>query len=1022
MADEAAYYATPTMHGFTPGFAGAIAGGGALLLITLGMTYALLRQHRRHKRLLADLEQRGIPVTRPSMARLSAPCLTKPRNTLRRSTFLPYGSASAWGSLASREDVDCSNPATAIAESNNEKSAKRNSSSRLSWPFSRLAATGRASLVSKSKSSHLSAIVESPRCLVKIPSPRQPVVTKHPADTIPSQTSPEERSLGSAEPSQQTPPAVADHPELDVENSVTITPTIRRVSTEEAVPRGHNNCTRSGRSKSIPSAIPSDLSINCISRISRPQMHARSISLTSQHVGLVPSGPVPPLPPNVAANDGKCIPQNSLNRTASKNSVSSLESAGSSILIAKSSPLIFPNPSVQLKEGANRAWNSSVVVGPRSSSDKILPDIPRVNAACQVQASRGSMADNVARYSINSLASSRLSHASSDASPLGNKDRLSVDNIKTAETVRFSRISSSSSVNKNIAVQALSTPRRHSRSKVSLLGSPSERRRHSILRDVSGNQTIPTRQLSQTSSAQASSTRSSNGNPFQWDPSPLQSGKPSAMKGSPTSRKGHRRQNCVRISLAPTILGSSRSPSPSNLNGIKEESPDTDAINDALISGGLKVSKTRSLPRPPSSSEFAPHVKLNPTTLRASLTPSSPTLSLARFDQDDAFSPNTAKYTSPPSSPPARNPARLSTASSIFTIPTFPKPAQSWNNIQTVSAPTFAFQCPSNDLDEENTPPVTFELLTQPISPADLALTSHADGLQQYDPESPIIPGLKLLNKPSRIGQQVGMETRTTSGDEGLASQNRTSDSISPPSSSRSTQPHAFLPLPQNEPSTLGNVSITQHKSEVTPPTSTPSPTRPPPGPPVPEDRPTTTPQGPRSEPPKDVRKAVMQLRRMNSEAEICHRPDRRYLRMGREASPALPSLPGTDSRASLTSQDDAGSDTNRTSSDAATSAEGAVRPGLVKRASSVWEDGERFWDAAAAERRRMSMGEVGEEGAARAQRRSAGAPRSPKRRSDLRRSAILAAAAVTPVVTVQAPSARGTPGSLYDQDGFLRA
>ena len=173
--------------------------------------------------------------------------------------------------------------------------------------------------------------------------------------------------------------------------------------------------------------------------------------------------------------------------------------------------------------------------------------------------------------------------------------------VKTAESITLSKVSSPAN-----------TPKRRSGSHVNAYGSPEERiKTSSAKRNGSAESShLLERQLSQ-ASTQASSTRSSNGNPFQWNPAPLSSGKPSALKGSPSARKGHRRQNCVRISLAPTILGPlsrppSSSPSPSLIHDIQEESPN--ATSEKRNSIGLGFSNNRSLPTPPSSSTFSPEL------------------------------------------------------------------------------------------------------------------------------------------------------------------------------------------------------------------------------------------------------------------------------------------------------------------------------------------------------------------------------------------------------------------------------
>ena len=163
------------------------------------------------------------------------------------------------------------------------------------------------------------------------------------------------------------------------------------------------------------------------------------------------------------------------------------------------------------------------------------------------------------RYSSDSLLSRQLSNASTTSSD-SRRNRLSIPQIATADRVSMSRVSSTNSLHGTPSVQKITTPTRRKsqrRSQVSASGSPAERTKKPVLRDISGNatRTTPQRQR-QVSISTMGSGRSSNGNPFHWDCGPHTLPKHSALKGSPNARKGHRRQSCVRIStLTPQVLG-----------------------------------------------------------------------------------------------------------------------------------------------------------------------------------------------------------------------------------------------------------------------------------------------------------------------------------------------------------------------------------------------------------------------------------------------------------------------------------
>jgi len=300
----------------------------------------------------------------------------------------------------------------------------------------------------------------------------------------------------------------------------------------------------------------------------------------------------------------------------------------------------------------------------------------------------------------------------------------------------------------------------------------------STYREVPGNNSILERQLSQTST-QASSTRSSNGNPFQWDPAPLSSGKPSAMKGSPSARKGHRRQNCVRISLAPTILGPwIRSPSPSMMKDILEESPNG-STEDRRV--GLGFSNTRSLPRPPSCSTFAPDLKLDSKSIRASLTIISPTLAMTPYDQAPTAGPDDT----------VQEDKRAST-SSFFSISTFPNPY--YDSI--TSPPTFSLSRPSSEYDRREQ-----ESSTMPSSPFEPLLSdspsSHQPLLDEYDPEYPRLvfetpeSSPRAKNFPSPISTIP--EESSTVGKSSMDYE-RLPNGDSPPCSPKTLRPNSSLP------------------------------------------------------------------------------------------------------------------------------------------------------------------------------------------------------------------------------------
>ncbi|KAK5113460.1 hypothetical protein LTR85_010888 [Meristemomyces frigidus] len=484
--------------------------------------------------------------------------------------------------------------------------------------------------------------------------------------------------------------------------------------------------------------VPENAVFGYPARPSRPQMHARSISLGAPP-SRPPSGPVPPLPV-IAPHRVNSDESNRQGMFVSRMSTSSQESASSSVLVT--SPILTmrddeskmigsssieqvvgDDDSAQLKSVMNRQWQNPLITGPRPM------DMPQSGAGASAPLPRNhaSIRSNIARYSNDSLNDRRLSTVSTASTDSG-RNRLSIPQIATADRVSISRVSSCNSL-KGAAgggVQKITTPRKPSRqSSVSANGSPAERRKTStvpasVLRDIQANSvsniSTPSRHASQSTQ---NSGRSSNGNPFQWDQS-LPLTKPSALKGSPNSKgsKGHRRQNCVRIStLTPQILGPppSRPTSPSIMCGIQEEGEESHHQQTNV--GGIRfVSNGHRLSRPPSANSLAFHQNLRVQTLRASLTPSPPTLSTWTAYQEQRHDhgglPSQHSDSQLSVSPMARTTSRLSDRSSAFSIPSFPPPSRATlSGIQlSQPVPEFSLSRPSTDEPERSSSPFGLQM------------------------------------------------------------------------------------------------------------------------------------------------------------------------------------------------------------------------------------------------------------------------------------------------------------------------
>jgi hypothetical protein len=1051
----------------------AICVGGTLILgLIIALVILLLRTKATHNRLLADLEQRGLNLKRPMKRQVNNALTTVPRHVLRRSTFLPFGPQSGWNALNSREDVSAAKLPWPVRQ-NDTNFQKSSSTNLITWPFlSRTSAPPELPL-NVVNNARLSAIIESP-AIMRSSSPSLSA-NSNTINTTPNPNPFRDAQASQVSLSSEQYCSSPFLPTLNINSTESLKPKPLRVSKTKKAKR--NRAQTIGTTvRLVRTSLEGE---NAARR--NIYSHARSFSLGSQNPGTVPHDPAPPLPRTISFANVSGRPKSWIDTNKSRLSDSSFESIGSSFLAA--SPRVNRTSSVWLKDGPKHDYTNSLIIGPRPlHRNQSIGAQSRSSPDRNLHSLRGSIRSNPDRLSTQSAEGTVLPRNESN---LTTTLHSPISKIATAETVRMSRVSLSSTAGKTDPLRVLSpTPRRESRFIVAPNGSPAQRKTGiSVLRDMPGGQYEPKWQPSQTSS-RASSTRSSNGNPFQWDPSPMASGKPSSLKGSPSSRnRGHRRQNCVRIQLSPQIMGGpGKSPSPI-MAEIREESPDTNPkIAPSPI--GLGFSSCRALPQPPSTSTFAPELKLRPTTLRASLTHNSPTLDLVCLSSDSAMlESNNPTFTS---SPKSRLSKRQSTTS-IFTIPTFPSPGKTILTTNVMPTPTFSFSRPSNEFDECRSPPAEFKLLAKPIAPdsplADIMIEKD-DRPEFSTPDEVISPLFPNQGENGFKGNDIKNSLSSLSLEP-------TTPPLLPPTISWTGPPRYRDSVEQISPPCSPNSIVPPLERTAMQPET---PLSPPEESPINVDNPTTTPLdhspssisastslaqttaaliGPRNPPGKSIRTQIRELRRMNSDANgavACGmRATKRYARLGREASPdqslsrqgswvsvsAAMGASGTrDSIASLCELDcvfegnpqenekvmdtlgleDDATLTGDNSETSAEKHEEDVRvPGRIadwrnsNGESSVWKDGEQFWD------QKPRVDDEVDDGLPLAtttnsqNKISGGSKTIPQRISQMRKSAIIenkSRATITvgtPLIKVLPPSSEhGTPVSLYDENGFL--
>jgi hypothetical protein len=587
----------------------AIATGiGISLICIIALIVLLARAVRNHKQLLADLEARGISTARAQGEARDS--VARPRAVLRRNTVLPYNKNSGWDTLTSVETLKSGETPGAVEHYVPPKPIEAvKGTGRLSWPFHAKSMSGHNIHLKKIKGSRLSTVLEDPKPSALVPvlrsshlDSRRPPMPLSPYGSRPTSAV----SLLQYHPALRSP----DH-QHELASQDEPSPGISFFRTEAN--------ERLQRAKSV-AAVPS-------AETTRPQLRVRSTSLCSHASGRVPDVILPPLPLDIARIKSEASRRSQLKRVPSKQSLSSIGSADTSILASRVSPIITSTTKRRPQKITKPRTRGSTIGGTRPFRDSL-------DLRAKVMGLRHNT-DSPSRTTAANLEMEDPYVESKSTSSTGSGSRTPgvVDRAQSFDMNKMSSPTISP-----LAVLTLTTPKHKSKRQAYSEGSPERPKRIAATSKVhNGVGRSPKRQHSQTSS------RSSGGNPFQWDPTPLSStGKPSALKGSPSARQGHRRKNSVRISLVPTVHGPpAKTSRPSST---VENQDDTTAgatagatatapAPKAVAGLGIAVSSTRALPTPPTSSTFAPELKLPTTSLRASLTSTSPTLPLVGYDQ-----------------------------------------------------------------------------------------------------------------------------------------------------------------------------------------------------------------------------------------------------------------------------------------------------------------------------------------------------------------------------------------------------
>ncbi|KAF1928373.1 uncharacterized protein M421DRAFT_392159 [Didymella exigua CBS 183.55] len=725
--------------------------GVVILGLLAALVLLLIRAVRRHKQLLAEFDERGMSLSQAQKeGKLNE--VARPRAVLRRNTILPFNAKSGWGTLPSVETIGSAAPSTDGPSGSAPEyymppipiePNKRTSS--LSWPFHSRKLSGHTMKMKHLKVNRLSAVLEDPK----------------PSSLVPI--------LGNIQLSGSRPPLAllseCESQPSSCQSLLQYHPAFRNQihDTDLIEPAPLDVSKRLQRAKSV-TEFPLETE--------RPQIRQRSTSLHSQASGKAPDVILPPLPLDIARIKDEVRRKSQLRHQPSKNSISSFGSTDSSILNPRPSPIIMQSSSARAPKITKRERKNNTI-------EKMNPVLETRESMYSLH---GSMKSSAAEVEIASPEARREFVEDSTTLPKESSTHTlgsirtpgSVGSVKRAESITVSRVVSAR------ASPRSRTPTRRSKTLVTSSGSPEKYCQ--ITTNPKLTLKSPKRQTSRASS------RSSCGNPFQWDPAPIISTSipPSALKGSPSARQGHRRGHSVRISLVPTIHSiRSRAPSPALV--YENEKPSTE-MTLAKRPSGLGVSNTHSLPTPPTSETFAPELSFMATSLRASLTPTSAALPLVSYDPTFVVAPS--DHVLPELSDREQN--RLSTGS-VFSLSRFPLPSSTIepDDDTVIHVPDHSLVFPVPDTPYLQQYPFRMGTLDRQSFPSP---TSPID-LDEYDPQQPGLGFETPVNAPSRTYQSActTIPEESSVGSKGTIDHEQDRYGDSPPVLPKTSSPPGFM-------------------------------------------------------------------------------------------------------------------------------------------------------------------------------------------------------------------------------------
>ncbi|KAI9707604.1 MAG: hypothetical protein M1836_000565 [Candelina mexicana] len=531
--------------------------GSVMLIIASSLIFILC--HRARQRKASACSERQHNVSQPEYG-----IVEKRRRVLRRTKRGVERPSNGWASIGSTADLHQRPPMGGSSRNSNAGQAEYDRRpSRVSWPLRRYPSLRTTRSLAQLQDSPLSAIAESPRLLSRI-SPTVQGRIELPAE-IPSTLIQPTVLQANRPPTEQMEDPYVDRPSP----GELVPQPLFAGAIKQDKPDLHVQRSKSDRYRPV-SDMKRSLDLIGPSRSTRARAYSRAASLSNEISGTAPEMPMPSLPPGATLFDQSGRRVVSAQRRPSVISSSSGGSTSSSVLRSKVST---PNPQLAT---SNLTLSSNPQTGPQGLGifDADLEHFPKTavsNVPLRHPTVRMLQSSHNSHESVSSMSSldyraiqNRKSWNTGQASPdtiSGEEKRLSLKRFSQVSIHSNGGVPTTSKVpipsTRLPCARTLSfsgdTPEYEGRSNRNLPSYQTVgRTSNSILRDVSGNDLGPV----QSRSPPKLSTVGDK-NTFAWNSTMAQKiAKPSALKNSPNAkRKGHKRQNCVRISTQATVFG-----------------------------------------------------------------------------------------------------------------------------------------------------------------------------------------------------------------------------------------------------------------------------------------------------------------------------------------------------------------------------------------------------------------------------------------------------------------------------------